>query len=137
MFLLSFPGEHWERKKGGGVRGVQKRGGGVKEKELTEKGEDVGVALGVVRVHDLLGELADGGLDLSLGLDSGDRQRGDEWERAEDDEGDKCRGVHPRGDLRSPGVEDGLAIVCLAALKVVIEPTATDDVECGNGGPVG
>ena len=85
----------------------------------------------------ILCEFPDGCLDRALGLDSGDRQRGDEWESAEDDETDKSRSVHAHGDLGSPMVEDGLSIVCLAALEVVVEPTATYDVECGNGGPVG
>jgi len=77
------------------------------------------------------GEFADGGLDLALGLDGLDGQRGDEGESAEDDETDKGRGKHAGGDLVSPMVEDGFAVVCLAKLEVVVEPTAADHVECG------
>ena len=91
----------------------------------------------IVRAHDLPSDIPNSGLDLALGLDRGDRERGDEWEGAEDDESDECRGMHARGDLGSPMVQDGFAILRLAALEVMVEPTATDDVEGSDGGPVG
>lgn len=82
-----------------------------KKNVRTEKGEDVGVSLEIVGAHDLASDSADGGLDRALGLDSRDREGGDEWESTEDDERDECRGVHTRGDLGSPMVEDGFTVV--------------------------
>ena len=89
-----------------------------------------------IGADEVLGEVADGGLDGALGLDGGDGEGGDEGEGAEDDETDECGGEHAGGDLSSPMVEDRLGVFCLAKLEVVFEPTAADDVERGDSGPV-
>jgi hypothetical protein len=111
---------------------------GERQRVRTEEGEHVGVVFEIVGVDadEVLGEVADGGLDGALGLDGGDGEGGDEGECAEDDETDECGGKHAGGDLGSPMVEDRLGVFCLAELEVVFEPTAADDVERGGGGPV-
>jgi hypothetical protein len=109
-----------------------------KKKEVrTEKGEDIGAAFEVVRANELPGELLDGHLDLALGLDSGDGERGDEWKGTEDDETDESGGEHSCIDLGSPMMDNRFPVVRLAELKVVIEPTSPDHVQRGSGGPMG